>query len=148
MPSSALVIPGDGRSPVLIHVPHASRVIPPEVRADLLVTDVELAVELDESTDTATDAIAAAAVRPTRWRPATVVNRFARLVVDPERSPTPPSRPMRSGGARFTPAPAMVRRCAASPTRAPSSYSTAISVPTPRRSPRPSRIVCARAGAR
>lgn len=72
---------------MLIHVPHASRVIPPEVRADLLLTDVELAAELDESTDTATDEIAAAAVRHTRRRPATVVNTASRLVVDPERFP-------------------------------------------------------------
>ncbi|WP_238072389.1 N-formylglutamate amidohydrolase, partial [Rhodococcus zopfii] len=87
MPSSALVTPGDDRSPVLIHVPHASRVIPPELRAELLVTDVELAAELDEATDTATDEIAAAAVRRTRQRPTTVVNTASRLVIDPERFP-------------------------------------------------------------
>ncbi len=68
MPSTALITPGDDRSPVLIHVPHASRVIPPEVRADLLLTDTELAAELDEATDTATDEIAAAALRHTRQR--------------------------------------------------------------------------------
>ncbi|OBA39572.1 N-formylglutamate amidohydrolase [Rhodococcus sp. 852002-51564_SCH6189132-a] len=85
VPSSALVTPGDSRSPVLIHVPHASRVIPPEVRADLLLNDVELAAELDESTDAATDGIAAAALRHTRIRPTTVVNTLSRLVIDPER---------------------------------------------------------------
>jgi len=87
MPSTALITPGDSRSPVLIHVPHASRVIPPDVRADLLLTDVELAAELDEATDTATDEIAATALRHTRLRPSTVVNTFSRLVIDPERFP-------------------------------------------------------------
>ncbi|MBH0122526.1 N-formylglutamate amidohydrolase [Rhodococcus sp. CX] len=87
MPSSALVTPGDNRSPVLIHVPHSSRVIPPEVRADLLLTEIELAAELDESTDTATDNIAAEAVRHTRQRPTTIINTLSRLVIDPERFP-------------------------------------------------------------
>nr|AAP74074.1 putative N-formylglutamate aminohydrolase [Rhodococcus erythropolis] len=87
VPSSALVTPGDDRSPVLIHVPHASRVIPPEVRADLLLTDVELAAEFDEATDTATDEIAAIALRRTHLRPTTVVNTLSRLVIDPERLP-------------------------------------------------------------
>ncbi|MFF0818312.1 N-formylglutamate amidohydrolase [Rhodococcus sp. NPDC003318] len=72
---------------MLIHVPHASHIIPPDVRADLLLNDAELAAELDESTDTATDEIAAVAVRHTRWRPATVVNTLSRLVIDPERFP-------------------------------------------------------------
>ncbi|MEV8195426.1 N-formylglutamate amidohydrolase (plasmid) [Rhodococcus ruber] len=85
MPTSALVLPGDRQCPVLIHVPHASRVIPAEIRADLIPTDVELAAELDESTDTATDEIAAAARRHSSLRPTTVVNTLSRLVIDPER---------------------------------------------------------------
>ncbi|MFD6677259.1 N-formylglutamate amidohydrolase [Rhodococcus zopfii] len=113
MPSSALVTSGDGRSPVLIHVPHASRVIPPEVRADLLLTDVELAAELDESTDTATDEIAAAAVRHTRRRPTTVVNTASRLVIDPERFPDASEPATAFGrGAVYT------RTCTGSPLRA------------------------------
>lgn len=87
MPSSALLTRGDDRSPVLIHVPHASRIIPLELRPDLLLTDVELAAELDEATDTATDEIAAAALRHTRLKPTTVVNTLSRLVIDPERFP-------------------------------------------------------------
>ncbi|KLL95264.1 N-formylglutamate amidohydrolase [Rhodococcus sp. IITR03] len=87
MSTSALVTPGDARSPVLIHVPHSSRIIPPEIRADLLLTDVELAAEIDEATDTATDEIAAAALRHTGLRPTTVVNTLSRLVIDPERFP-------------------------------------------------------------
>ncbi|TCN53531.1 N-formylglutamate amidohydrolase [Rhodococcus sp. SMB37] len=70
---------------MLLHVPHASRIIPPEVRADLLPTDVALAAELDEATDTATDEIAATALRHTGLRPTTVVNTASRLVIDPER---------------------------------------------------------------
>ncbi|MDC3729214.1 N-formylglutamate amidohydrolase [Rhodococcus sp. Rp3] len=87
MPHSALITPGDDRSPVLIHVPHASRIIPLELRPDLLLTDVELAAELDEATDTATDDIAAAALRDTRLKPTSVVSTLSRLVVDPERFP-------------------------------------------------------------
>ncbi|MBS9375911.1 N-formylglutamate amidohydrolase [Rhodococcus sp. B50] len=87
MPNSALFARGDDRSPVLIHVPHASRVIPFELRPDLLLTDIELAAELDEATDTATDEIAAAALRHTGLKPTTVVNTLSRLVVDPERFP-------------------------------------------------------------
>ncbi|WP_326603048.1 N-formylglutamate amidohydrolase [Rhodococcus sp. PD04] len=83
MPHSALITPGDDRSPVLIHVPHASRIIPLELRPDLLLTDVELAAELDE----ATDDIAAAALRDTRLKPTSVVSTLSRLVVDPERFP-------------------------------------------------------------
>lgn len=85
MPTSALVLPGDRRCPVLVHVPHASRLIPHEIRDDLILTDVELGAELDESTDTATDEIAAATLRHSRLRPTTVVNTLSRLVIDPER---------------------------------------------------------------
>ncbi len=90
MPSTAAVTPDATRSPVLIHVPHASRVIPPEIRADLLLTDAELEAELDEATDTATDEIAAAASRHIGHhglRPAVVRNTLSRLVIDPERFP-------------------------------------------------------------
>lgn len=87
MPSSALIARGDARSPVLIHVPHASRIIPLELRPDLLLTDVELAAELDEATDTATNEIAAAALRHADLNPTTVVNTLSRLVIDPERFP-------------------------------------------------------------
>ncbi|MBS9376601.1 N-formylglutamate amidohydrolase [Rhodococcus sp. B50] len=87
MTAPPLVLPGDRQCPVLIHVPHASRVIPLELRPDLLLTGIELAAELDEATDTATDEIAAAALRHTRLKPTTVVNTLSRLVVDPERFP-------------------------------------------------------------
>jgi len=113
MPTSPLVLPGDRQCPVLIHVPHASRVIPAEIRADLIPTDVELAAELDESTDTATDEIAAAALRHSRLRPTAVVNTLSRLVIDPERF-TDAGEPANAfgRGAVYT------RTCAGGPLRA------------------------------
>jgi N-formylglutamate deformylase len=79
--------PGAGGSPVLLHVPHASTAIPPEVRAGLLLDDVELAAELAAMTDARTDHIAAAAADRARARPWSFVNELSRLVVDPERFP-------------------------------------------------------------
>lgn len=49
---------GHADSPVILHVPHASRSIPDTVRAGILLSNDELQLELDESTDTATDHIA------------------------------------------------------------------------------------------
>jgi N-formylglutamate deformylase len=79
--------PGAGGSPVLLHVPHASTVIPPEVRAGLLLDDDELAAELAAMTDARTDHIAAVAAGRARARPWSFVNELSRLVVDPERFP-------------------------------------------------------------
>jgi predicted N-formylglutamate amidohydrolase len=79
--------PGAGASPVLLHVPHASTAIPPEVRAGLLLDDDELAAELAAMTDAATDRVAAAAADRARARPWSFVNELSRLVVDPERFP-------------------------------------------------------------
>lgn len=81
------VVPGDEGSPVIIHVPHSSHLIPPAVRADLILTDKELADELDEATDTATDQIALTALTHVRVRPTIVINDLSRLVIDPERFP-------------------------------------------------------------
>lgn len=74
-------------SPALLHVPHASTVIPPEVRAGLLLDDDELAAELDAMTDAHTDRMAQAAADAARVRPWSFVNGLSRLVVDPERFP-------------------------------------------------------------
>jgi len=74
-------------SPVVLHVPHASRAVPADVRTALLLDDDGLGTELDRMTDTATDVLAAraaAAARRTPWR---WVNPWSRLVVDPERFP-------------------------------------------------------------
>lgn len=81
------VVPGDEGSPVVIHVPHSSHLIPPAVRADLILTDKELADELDEATDSATDQIALTALTHVRVRPTIVINELSRLVIDPERFP-------------------------------------------------------------
>ena len=72
-------------SPVILHVPHASQVIPSDVRARLLLSDDALAAELAHMTDAHTDVIAdhaAAAADRTPW---SLVNLLSRLVVDPER---------------------------------------------------------------
>lgn len=81
------VVPGDEGSPVIVHVPHSSHLIPPAVRTDLILNDKELADELDEATDTATDQIALTALTHVRVRPTIVLNDLSRLVIDPERFP-------------------------------------------------------------
>ncbi|MFD9664382.1 N-formylglutamate amidohydrolase [Rhodococcus sp. NPDC059968] len=81
---------GDPASPVILHVPHASRAIPGTVRKGLLLSDAELHMELDESTDTATDLIASGAAdyaTSGRGRPWLAINQVSRLVIDPERFP-------------------------------------------------------------
>ena len=99
------IVPGGHASPFILHVPHSSRTIPADVRAGMCATDAQLAAELDEITDTATDLIAertaAATVelhavepraddaspatgRPTPW---IFRNDLSRLVIDPERFP-------------------------------------------------------------
>jgi len=81
---------GHADSPVILHVPHASRSIPETVRAGMLLTGDELQLELDESTDTATDHIAIRAAEllaSGRPRPWLATNEFSRLVIDPERFP-------------------------------------------------------------
>lgn len=78
---------GASESPVILHVPHSSRYIPPAVRADIVLDDPALEFELDHITDGHTAELAAAAARLARVRPWQFVNRFSRLVVDPERFP-------------------------------------------------------------
>jgi N-formylglutamate deformylase len=68
---------------VLFHVPHASTVIPDDVRAGIVVDDDLLGRELLEATDHHTDGIVAGLVNDTTIR--SYVNRYSRLVVDPER---------------------------------------------------------------
>ncbi|MET3953822.1 N-formylglutamate deformylase [Rhodococcus sp. OAS809] len=81
------LIAGDASSPVILHVPHASRVIPPEIRSSLTVTDDQLAAELDEITDAHTDVIAQHAAQSVTPQPWTLRNDLSRLVIDPERFP-------------------------------------------------------------
>ncbi|MDA3637522.1 MULTISPECIES: N-formylglutamate amidohydrolase [Rhodococcus] len=81
------LIAGDSSSPVILHVPHASRTIPGEVRSSLTVTDAQLTAELDEITDAYTDVIAQHAARSTGVPPWILRNDLSRLVIDPERFP-------------------------------------------------------------
>lgn len=81
------IIEGDPASTVILHVPHSSRVIPDEIRADLLLTDRELTMELDEMTDSQTDQLAVDARLRTRIKPWIFRNTLSRLVIDPERFP-------------------------------------------------------------
>ena len=52
------VAPGAPESPVVLHVPHASREMTAEARSSLLITDDELTEELDHLTDAHTDVLA------------------------------------------------------------------------------------------
>ncbi|MCX3288966.1 N-formylglutamate amidohydrolase [Streptomyces sp. NEAU-H22] len=81
------LLPGDGQSPVILHVPHAAREIPRAVRAGIVLGDTELARELDHITDAHTDRIAEVAAGLAGVTPWRFVNRLSRLVVDPERFP-------------------------------------------------------------
>lgn len=82
-----MLVPGDPRSPVLLHVPHAGTDIPAWARRELLVDDVELAAELEALTDHRTDELAAAAAEAARRRPFLLVDPVSRFVVDVERFP-------------------------------------------------------------
>jgi len=81
------LLPGAGASPVILHVPHSAREIPPAVRAGIVLDDAGLERELDHLTDAHTAEIADAAGRLAAVTPWRFVNRLSRLVVDPERFP-------------------------------------------------------------
>ncbi|NEC10839.1 N-formylglutamate amidohydrolase [Streptomyces sp. SID8014] len=81
------LLPGAEDSPVLLHVPHSSRTVPPEVRRGLLLDDAALARELDLLTDAHTAELAALATALAPHTPWRFVNGLSRLVVDPERFP-------------------------------------------------------------
>lgn len=81
------VEPGDPASGVILHVPHASRLIPPAERGRFLLDGAALEAELDAITDADTDLLAEAACERAGKRPWVFVNRNSRLLVDPERFP-------------------------------------------------------------
>ncbi|MDQ1050270.1 N-formylglutamate amidohydrolase [Streptomyces sp. V4I2] len=81
------LLPGAADSPVILHVPHSAREIPPAVRAGIVLDDAELERELDHITDAHTAEIAAEASQLSSVVPWRFVNRLSRLVVDPERFP-------------------------------------------------------------
>ena len=76
-----------GEIPVILHVPHSSREIPADIRKDILLSDEQLKIELDEMTDSHTDKIASLAVTDLAKQPWIFRNRLSRLVIDPERFP-------------------------------------------------------------
>ena len=86
-PSAPVVVPGDARSPVLLHVPHAGTLVPAWARTQLLLDDAQLAAEVTALTDHRTDALALAAAERAAVRPWAVVNPVSRFVVDVERFP-------------------------------------------------------------
>ncbi|MEU4562571.1 N-formylglutamate amidohydrolase [Actinoplanes sp. NPDC023936] len=88
------IIPGDPGSPVILHVPHASREL---IGSGLLPGPAEIAEELDHLTDAHTDVIASRAAGAAARRPWTLVNRLSRLVVDPERFPGDDEEMLASG---------------------------------------------------
>lgn len=81
------IIEGNPQSTVVLHVPHSSREIPDDIRSQLLLSDGELELELDEMTDTRTDLLADKAAGAAGIRPWIFRNKLSRLVIDPERFP-------------------------------------------------------------
>jgi N-formylglutamate amidohydrolase len=81
--------------PLVAHVPHAGTWIPPDVRRAFLVDDRDLAHELLLMTDHHTDALFAWVVRQGGTA---LVNRWSRLVLDPERFEDPALEPMERVG--------------------------------------------------
>lgn len=72
---------------MILHVPHASRVVPARVRERILLDGAALEAELDRMTDAHTDTVAEAASALAERRPWLLLNATSRLVVDPERFP-------------------------------------------------------------
>ncbi|MFF0447930.1 N-formylglutamate amidohydrolase [Streptomyces sp. NPDC004609] len=81
------LLPGAADSPVILHVPHSSRVIPESVRSGIVLDDSALERELDHITDAHTAELASAAAALAGRTPWRFVNGLSRLVVDPERFP-------------------------------------------------------------
>ncbi|WP_218030070.1 N-formylglutamate amidohydrolase [Pseudonocardia hydrocarbonoxydans] len=79
--------PGDERSPVVLHVPHAGTHVPTWTRPHLLLDDAALAAEVAALTDHRTDRTALDAAARARVRPWVAVNPVSRFVVDVERFP-------------------------------------------------------------
>ncbi|WP_424216871.1 N-formylglutamate amidohydrolase (plasmid) [Streptomyces sp. BI20] len=90
-PAPFTLLPGDPGSPVLLHVPHSARHVPPAARAGILLDGPALEAELDHITDAHTAEIAERAAQRVAERAANTpwrfVNGLSRLVVDPERFP-------------------------------------------------------------
>ncbi|CAM5327376.1 N-formylglutamate amidohydrolase [Streptomyces avidinii] len=102
-PESFRLLPGAAASPVILHVPHSSRVIPEAVRGGIVLGDRELEQELDHITDSHTADIAEAAAAGCALPPWRFVNGLSRLVIDPERFPDEREEMLAAGmGAVYT----------------------------------------------
>jgi N-formylglutamate deformylase len=94
-PSFDILPPRIAAVPVVVHVPHSATFVPADLRPSLLLSDDDLAEELLRLTDHRTDVLAsdAAGHGATRF-----VNRWSRLVVDPERFSDPAAEEMETVG--------------------------------------------------
>jgi len=94
-PGGRQSLPEEAPAPrVVIHLPHASREIPADLRPTFLLDDAALERELDRMTDHYTDALFAVAEAAV----ATVRFPVSRLVVDPERFEDDAREPMAQRG--------------------------------------------------
>ena len=87
MASNFEVIAGDPTSHLIVHVPHSARYLPEEVRRDILLDDSDLEAELNEMTDSLTAEMVLHATANLAKPPTLFINKFSRLVIDPERFP-------------------------------------------------------------
>ena len=78
----------------IFHIPHSSRVIPEWVRAQIILSDAELEIQLNRMTDHATLNLFASKI-PEAQR---VVAPISRLIVDTERFRTQEAEPMEACG--------------------------------------------------
>ena len=83
---------------MILHLPHASTLIPKNLRQDFLLSDQELLEELNRITDHATDAIFQGAFPKAN----AIVFPVSRLVVDPERFSEDSQEPMSQVGMGVT----------------------------------------------
>ena len=79
------IFPGDPRSNVIIHVPHAGVSIPEDARESIVLSDADLKHEILTMADTNTDLLAMDAYKRANIRPHVFLNNLSRLVIDPER---------------------------------------------------------------
>lgn len=80
-------VQGASESPIILHVPHSSTMIPPEARESILLDDEQLAAEVRFMTDAHTAHLTSEAAEASGTSPWLFVNQLSRLVIDPERLP-------------------------------------------------------------